>query len=89
MAAALVVVERNAGTVNGKWKVEVGIVRAFSIALALPHAGDLDGGPFGGIFERLEVFGMEISGTLERRLGKVEKPFPGEELGLSTGRVPR
>ena len=38
VAAALIVINRHSGRVNREGEVEIGILRAFAVALELPHA---------------------------------------------------
>ncbi len=43
VAAALIVINRHSGRGNREGEVEIGILRAFAVALELPHAGDAYG----------------------------------------------
>jgi hypothetical protein len=84
VAAAFIVINRDAGWVNWKGEVEIGVMGPIAVALELPHARDLDCLP-STAGARRQVIGLvpvEVGGTFEGRPGDMEQPYPGEELAL-------
>lgn len=84
VASALVLINGDMWSVHGKRVVDVGIMRALSEALKLPHARDMDGFPV-RIREGIKV--LEAHGTYQRRLGEIELPLAREKLGLGQGDI--
>jgi hypothetical protein len=84
VAAAFIVIDRDAGWVNWEGEVEIGVMGPLAVALELPHARDSDRLPWTARARR-QVIGLvqvEVDGTFQGRLGEMEQPFPGEQLAL-------
>ncbi|GJC98785.1 hypothetical protein ColKHC_07611 [Colletotrichum higginsianum] len=61
VSAALVIIVGDVGSVDGPGEVEIGVLRALAVSLALPHAGDDDVVPF----RRVKVGLVKVAGLME------------------------
>ena len=91
VAAALIVINRHAGRINREGKVEIGILRAFAVALELPHARDAYGLAVPAVLrdQATRLVLVEVDGALEGRPGQVEQPVPREQLALGARDITR